>query len=157
MIFSNQFCLCSLTTLAGKCGTNWSETCGVQIFNPLMCFIPWKQTIYILEPRTLENKTTGLDHCWGVIDSNRGEGGKKKRKWLTCGPWGLRREFGDFKESAPGHCEQVAFKLASFPFIKDLEDLNESVLQIRPCPKCFTWIFSLNFMTFLWSRNYFYL
>lgn len=81
MIFSNHYCLCSLTTLAGMCGTNWSETCRVQNFNPLMRFIPWKPAIYILEPRTLEeNKTTGFGHFCGIIDSNRGEGRMKQNK-----------------------------------------------------------------------------
>lgn len=79
MIFSNYYFLGSLTTLARKCGTNWSETCRIQIFNPLMCFIPWKQIIYILELRTHEeNKTTGFGHFCRVIDRNRGEGRMKQ-------------------------------------------------------------------------------
>ena len=113
---------------------------GVQIVNPLMWFIPWNQANCILEPRTHENKPTGLDHFWGIMANKRGDGRMKKVNGLIFGHWALRK-FAN-SSSQQEALQASPSKLASLPFVKDQGHLTESLLHIRLCSKHAVWILS---------------
>ena len=139
-MFPNHYCVCLLMTLAGNCGTNvvrdeWSPN-----VNPLMWFIPWNQANCILEPRTHENKPTGLDHFWGIMANKRGDGRMKKVNGLIFGHWALRK-FAN-SSSQQEALQASPSKLASLPFVKDQGHLTESLLHIRLCSKHAVWILS---------------
>ena len=72
--------------------------------------------------------------------NNRGDGRKKKVSRLIFGHWALRR-FAN-SSSQQETLQASPSKLASLSFIKDQEDLTESLLHIRLCSKYVVWILS---------------
>ena len=139
-MFPKHYCVCLLMTLAGNCETNvvrdeWSPNC-----QPPDVVHSLKSSK--LHPGTKDSwkQTTGLDHFWGIMANNRGDGRMKKVSRLIFGHWALRR-FAN-SSSQQETLQASPSKLASLPFVKDQEDLTESLLHIRLCSKYVVWILS---------------
>ena len=71
--------------------------------------------------------------------NNRGDGRMKKVNRLIFGHWARRFANSSSQQEV---LQASPSKLASLPFVKDQEDLTESLLHVRLCSKHAVWILS---------------